>query len=96
MAAQLTRTKGPVSPRAAFVNRARDKFLARSCFAGQEHGGIGGCDRFDFLQHLPQRGTVSHDAAEAVVDPELVLEVQLLGHQPVGEPSDFLEREAVL
>src|SRR5689334_21253466 len=52
-----------VPSRALLVYGARDQFLAGSCFAVDQHGGVGRCDECDFLQRGLKRRARANDFA---------------------------------
>ena len=60
-----------VLARAAVMDGARDKFLARARFAENQHTGVGGRDHFHLRQHFLKRRTVAKN--RAIVPPQLFL-----------------------
>ena len=61
MAEQLTRTIGPVAPRAQRVKARGDHLLARAGLSEQQHGRIGGGHVPHLLQHAADRRTLADD-----------------------------------
>ena len=88
--------EGAVPARAQVVQGAGDQFLARARLAADEHGGVGGGDGLDLLEHPAQGGALADDLAEVVLGADLLLQVDLLLGELVLERLDLLEGQGVL
>jgi hypothetical protein len=60
----VEREKSFLLPPTAFVNGARDQFLARAGLTQQEHSGIAGGYHFHKFQDSPQHETLTHYSRE--------------------------------
>src|SRR3984885_1460665 len=65
--------KGPPIAPTCIVNSICDEFLSSTGFPLDEDGRISSCNHFDLLQHLPERGTLSHNSLETRYRIHLVL-----------------------
>ena len=65
------------------------ELLARAGLAADEHGGVGGGDGFDLLQHPPQRRALADDLLEVVLRADLFFQVELLLGQLVFQLGDL-------
>ena len=72
--------------RALFVNRARDEFLARSAFPGDQDGSVGRRDQLNLLHYFNQAGTSADDIAEVLFDADLVEQISVLRPPDVLSP----------
>jgi len=54
----------PCSAWAQFVNGSRDDFLASPSFAGDQHGGIGGCNGAHLGEDFSQTFVETHDVLQ--------------------------------
>jgi hypothetical protein len=83
--------EGPVAAGAQLVEGAGDELLAGAGLAADEHGGVGGGDGFDLLQHPAQGGAPADDLVEVVFGADLFFQVDLLLVQFVLERLDLFE-----
>src|ERR1017187_5322171 len=88
--------EGFVVARTETVNRARQQFLARSRLALDQYGGIGGSNRFNFLQDLPKRFAFAHNVFKASIQVEFFLKVLLLLAKLVAKFCKTLEGYGVI
>ena len=71
-----------------------DEFLARACFAADEHGGIGGGDLLDLAEHLPDGAAPANDLSVGCRHLDLRLQVVAFRLEPLPEPLVFGHRLA--
>jgi hypothetical protein len=62
------------------MNGACDKFLARAGLSQQEHGRITRGDRFDELQHLPERQTLAYNSFKPRHSANLFAQTEIFIH----------------
>ena len=70
--------KGSLAPRVQPVNRARQQLLAGSRFTLDQHRCIGGRNRFNIPQHMPQACAFPHLVLETMLHVQFVFEILLL------------------
>ena len=72
--------------RAEAMDGLGDEFLARACFAADEHRRIRGRDLLDLAEHLPDGAAAADDLAVSLGDLDLRLQVIAFGLEPLPEP----------
>ena len=85
-----------IAARTQAVNGARQQLLAGSRFSLDQHGGIGGRDRFNLPEHLAQPFAVTHNVFVAIVEIDFGFEVLLLLAQLVAEFGNAPECHCVV
>ena len=78
------------------VNGARQQFLAGSRFSLDEHCGIGGRDRLNLHEHLPQPHAFAYDVVISVFQIDLGFEILLLLVQLVAKLGDAAECHCIV
>src|SRR5579864_6048015 len=68
-------------PAAQFVNGAGYELLSRPCFTQYQNGCIGGRHYLNAVQNRLESGALTDHVAVVMVEPDLVLEVDLLGSE---------------
>src|SRR6266852_1147597 len=86
--------EGPVLAPAAFVDRARNQFLARTGFAEKQHRRVAGSHGFHQVQNMTEGRTLPHNSFEVHFAAEFVFQIQLFLRELVFEISDFTVRSA--
>src|SRR5258708_6992745 len=77
------------------MHRARNQFLTRPGLAVDQHGRIGGRDRFHFPQYAAQSLALAHDLLEFQLAADFVLEVEFFPHKLVLQLRHFAEGQRV-
>ena len=77
------------------MNGARDEFLSGAGFAQYQHGCIGGRDYLNAFQNGLESRPLTDHVAVVVVEPDFVLEVELLGSEPLLHLLELPIRQGV-
>src|ERR1700735_1281376 len=75
-----------VAPQAPFMDRAGYQLLSDSGLTKDKRGGIGRSDHLDLLVHAMHSGAATEDCSAAGRQPDLLLQVRVLGLQTLAQP----------
>src|SRR5438309_3801644 len=87
--------EGPLFTPAAFMDGARNQFLARTGLTKKQHRRVAGSHSFHQFQNMAESRTLPHNSFEVHVAAEFVFQIQLFLRELVFEIGDFTVRQGV-